>query len=102
MPVLLSDSAGANIAELIINKLKEYKIPMHNCLAMSADNAPIMVGIKNEVVAIVKKKKEKIPDLYVMVCLCHLINLAAEKGAASLPFSVDKYLIDMFYYLEKS
>ena len=54
MPVLLSDSAGANIAELIINKLKEYKIPMHNCLTMSADNAPIMVGIKNEVVAIVK------------------------------------------------
>ena len=37
-----------------------------------------------------------------MGCFCRLMNLAAEKSAASLPFVVDKSLIDIFYYLEKN
>ena len=37
-----------------------------------------------------------------MGCFCDLINLAAERGTATLPFVVDESLIDNFYYLEKS
>ena len=37
-----------------------------------------------------------------MGCACHLINLASEKGATTLPAKVDEILIDIYYYLEKS
>ena len=59
MSVLGSDSTGLNIAELIISKLQDYEIPMSNCLALSADNAPVMVGIKKGVAANLKKKINK-------------------------------------------
>ena len=35
-------------------------------------------------------------------CACHLIHLAAEKGAATLPYSVEDQLISIYYYLDKS
>ena len=34
--------------------------------------------------------------------ICHLINIAAEKGFANLPILIDECLVDIFYYLEKS
>lgn len=46
--------------------------------------------------------KEAQDNLIVVGCPCHLINLAAEKGAACLPAKFDEVLVDIFYYLEKS
>lgn len=37
-----------------------------------------------------------------MGCPCHLINLAAKKGTATLPLSIEEYLVDIFYYLHNS
>ncbi|GBN29535.1 hypothetical protein AVEN_253369-1 [Araneus ventricosus] len=38
------DSTGVNIAILILNELKSNNIPLENCLVLSADNAPVMIG----------------------------------------------------------
>jgi hypothetical protein len=46
--------------------------------------------------------KREIEKLFFKGCPCHLINLAAEKGAACLPVKVDEYLLDIFLCLEKS
>lgn len=40
--------------------------------------------------------------MIVFGCLCHLLNLAAQKSADALPFLFDDLLIDIYYYLEKS
>ena len=59
MPILESDSTGLNIAELIISKLQDYEIPMSSRLALNADNALVMVGIKNGVAANLEKKNSR-------------------------------------------
>ena len=44
----------------------------------------------------------KNPSIFMAGCVCHLIHIAAEKGAACLPFDVSQLLIDVYYYLDKS
>ncbi|KAH6933377.1 hypothetical protein HPB50_014486 [Hyalomma asiaticum] len=58
-----------------------------------------MVGKKNGVAAVLKEAQE---NFLVFGCQCHLISLAAEKGAPCLPVKFDKVLVDIFFYLEKS
>lgn len=99
LPKLSEASTGANIAQLIISELQKFNIPWENCLSLSCDNAPVMVGKKKGVAAFLKCKQ---PNLIVFGCLCHLLNLAAQKSADTLPILFDDLLIDIFYYLEKS
>lgn len=66
---------------------------------MACDNAPVMIGSKNGVAAVLKESHENIA---ILGCCCHLINLAAQKGSACLPVNVDEALVDAYYYLEKS
>ncbi|KAH6928113.1 hypothetical protein HPB50_012102 [Hyalomma asiaticum] len=53
---------------------------------------------KNGVEAVLKEAQE---ILIVVGCPCHLINLAAKKGAACLAAKLDEVLVDI-YYLENS
>ncbi|KAH6922073.1 hypothetical protein HPB50_008839 [Hyalomma asiaticum] len=64
---------------------------VENCITFSAD--------KNDGVASVLK--EALENLIVVGCPCHLISLAAEKGAACIPAKFDEVLMDI-YYLEKN
>ncbi|XP_046402959.1 uncharacterized protein LOC124168735 [Ischnura elegans] len=99
VPNFEGDATGVNIADLLLSTLREFHIPLKYCLAFGADNAPVMVGQKKGVAACLK---QEIGNLIIVGCPCHLINLAAEKGAACLPLNVDENIIDIFYYLERS
>ena len=46
--------------------------------------------------------EKKQPKLYLSECVCHLIHIAAQKGASCLEIDVGQLLIDIFYYLDKS
>lgn len=48
LPKLCGPSTGANIAQLILTELEKFNIPIENCLSLSCDNAPVMVGKKKE------------------------------------------------------
>lgn len=99
LPVLTVDSTGENIAELINEEFSSHNIPWENCLSLSCDNANVMLGKKRGVIA---HLKEKNPHLIAFGCLCHLLNLAAQKGAKTLPISFDEILIDIYYYFHRS
>jgi hypothetical protein len=58
-----------------------------------------MSGKNKGVFGLLRKKH---PDLYFAGCPCHLIHIAAEKGASCLPFSIDDALIDTYFHLDKS
>lgn len=92
-------STGKNIFGLLDQALTEHKIPWKNVICFSADNAAVMMGVHNGVAAYVKEKN---PEVYVNGCVCHLLHLAAEKGAQQLPTSPVDLLIPIFYYREKS
>ncbi|XP_069109729.1 uncharacterized protein [Argopecten irradians] len=81
------------------HELKERAIPWSNCLSFAADNASVMTGVHKGVLAFVKKENE---NIYFIGCPCHLIHLAAEKGANVLPLSIEDQLIQVYYYLDKS
>ena len=92
-------STGSNIFQLLDAALKAHKIPWKNCICFSCDNASVMTGIREGVAAYVKRQN---PDVFVLGCICHRLHLAAEKGAANLPFTPVDVLVKIFYYLEKS
>lgn len=99
LPVLEGNSTGVNIGNLLLHNLKDNGIPLSNCLALSADNAPVMVGEKNGVAGVLKNE---INSLIVIGCPCHLIDLCSEKAASCFPVKIEEFLVDIFFYLEKS
>ena len=81
-------STGVNIFTVVHNK---RGILWHNYVAFCSDNASVMMGVHNGVVAHIVKQ-----------CACHLIHLAAQKAAGELPVDIEDFLVDVYYYLEKS
>lgn len=90
---------GENIAQLLITEMQKHSIPWQNCVALGSDNASVMTGVHKGVGACLKKCQ---PNLIVLGCPNHLIDLAAKAGSSALPCSIDSILIDVFYYLEAS
>ena len=70
-----------------------------SCLSFGADNASVMLGHLNGVAAHITKEN---PDVMVQGCPCHLLHIAAKKGANSLRCATEMTLIDIFHYLENS
>ena len=95
----MNDQLGKNIFLLLDSVMKENSIPWQNTISFSADNAAIMIGKLSGVSSFVKKEN---PDVFILGCPCHLLHLAAEKGASQLPFMPVDLLVPIFYYLEKS
>ena len=90
---------GQEIFSLIRNEFETHSIPWQNCIAFGSDNANVMVGKECGVFGYMLKQHS---EMYLSGCVCHLIHIAAEKGAASLPFNISQLLVDVFYYLDKS
>ena len=100
IPICEGSSTGENIFNLIEAEFKAHKILWENCLALGAVNAPVMVGRDKGVYGHMSRKN---PSIFMARCVCHLIYIAAEKGAACLPLEVSQLLIDVYYYyLDKS
>ena len=93
-------STGVNIFTAIHNELVIKRgISWHNCVTFCSDNASVMMGVHNGVVAHIVKQ---CPSIAVIGCACHLIHLAAQKPAGELPVDIEDFLVDVYYYLEKS
>ena len=99
VPVCTGRATGENIYNLINDVITSRNIPYKFMLSIGSDNAPVMTGSKKGVYGfLVKQHKE----IYLSGCPCHFINLAAEKACAMLSCKVDDFLIDLYYYLDKS
>ena len=91
-------ATGINIFNLIDNAFKERSIPWKNCIAIGSDNAGVMTGKENGVIAHVRKLQ---PCIILAGCSLHLVHIGAMKGVEHL-LPVDTVLTDIFYYLKKS
>ena len=92
-------STGKGIFNLLDKVFVDNELSWQNVVCFSADNAAVMMGDKNGVRAFVNEKNN---NIFIMGCPCHLLHLAAEKGANQLPFSPVDLLIPIYYFLEKS
>ncbi|KAJ8037837.1 Ketimine reductase mu-crystallin [Holothuria leucospilota] len=97
--VTKESSTGENIFHLLDKAMEDNGVPWKNVICFSADNAAVMMGPQRGVASFVKRENE---NVFILGCPCHLIHLAAEKGASQLPFSPVSLLIPIFCYLAKS
>ena len=89
IPICEGSSIGGNIFNLIEAEFKAHKIPWESCLALGADNAPVMVGRDKGVCGHMPRKN---PSIFMAGCVCHLIHIAVEKGTTCLPLDVSQLL----------
>eukprot|EP00057_Strongylocentrotus_purpuratus_P026387 XP_011680861.1 PREDICTED: uncharacterized protein LOC105446133 [Strongylocentrotus purpuratus] len=99
LPACKQDSTGVNIYKLLHSELNDRKIPWGNCVSFCADNASVMLGKHKGVAAYIHKEN---PECYIMGCPCHMIHNTAKKAAQALPVALDDFLVDIYYYLDKS
>ena len=99
VPNLEGKSTGENIANWVSTEILSHGLDIKNCVSLGVDNANVMIGKHKGVAAFLLKKNSK---MIIRGCPCHLIHLAAEKAAKTLPYQFDEILVDLFYYLEKS
>ena len=99
VPTPDGNSSGQNIFRALDSELKNHGLSWENCLSFGADNASVMLGHLNGVAAHITKEN---PDVMVHCCPCHLLHIAAKRGANSLRCATEMTLIDIFHYLENS
>lgn len=88
------EATGQKIGHLILDEMKSRNLSIENLLAMSSDNANVMIGKKNGVTTVLRGAQ---PSLIRVGCPCYRINLAAHKAASCLPVKVDELLVDIFF-----
>ena len=99
VPQCEGPATGRNIFNLIADEFEKHKIPWDNCISLGCDNANVMTGGNEGLFGYMKRKQ---PNLHLSGCVCHLIHIGAQKGAACFPLKADEILIDFYFYLDKS
>lgn len=87
------------IFELIKKKLADWEIPMTNVIGFGADNAAVMIGIRNGVYA---KFKSELPHIFGMGCICHSIDLCSSAASATLPSTIEQFVHDVYNHFAHS
>lgn len=95
-----TDNTGEGIFNVINKEFIKKDIPWQNCVAFASDNAKTMSGHIKGVLSHIKNVQ---PHVIFQGCVCHLIHLAAKKGCAALQeFNVEEFLLNIYYFLQKS
>lgn len=81
----LLKKSGEAIAELILNKLKEYKIPLQECKGQGYDNGSNMKGAYKGAQAVILSANS---EAVYSACACHSLNLCGEKAAECCPDAI--------------
>ena len=76
IPICEGSSTAENIFNLLEAEFKAHKIAWENCLALHADNTPVIVGRDKGAYGHISRKN---PSIFMAGCVCHLIHIAAEK-----------------------
>ena len=101
-----SESTAAAIYGRIDDKLKELlelPNPWSFCTSMGVDNTSVNIGIRNSLKTRVLQCN---PSIYFSGCPCHILHNAGQKAAEAFAcdsrFDVEEFLIDLYYWFDKS
>lgn len=87
IPVI--DCTAQSLFDKLTDFLQIKSIPLENMLAFTADNCSVMMGQFNGVQA---KLKEKIPNLFVLGCVSHNLNIISERAFKVFPEKIGSLL----------
>ena len=79
---LATSATGKDIFDLVNDFFSQHGLKWKNCVAVSTDGAPAMMGHKKGFCAYVKEQN---PSVMLVHCLLHRENLAAKELSPELP-----------------
>ncbi|XP_067214564.1 zinc finger protein 862-like isoform X3 [Linepithema humile] len=79
--------------------LETNGIPFENMIGFAADNCAVMMGDSNGVQA---RFKKKIPNLFVLGCVCHSMHLCSSAVCLKLPSAMEDLARDIYSYFKNS
>ena len=68
--------------QTLVDAIERDKISVKNAIGFAADTCNVMFGERNSVVS---RLKEKIPNIFVMRCICHIAHLCASRACEKFP-----------------
>ena len=100
---LVSDSSAVGIFTQIKDAFQKYNIPWENIIGLSLDNASVNMGKHKGLYRHFEKHSS---GIYTAGCACHIIHNTASYSSKAFTvesrFSVDDFLVDLFYYFDQS
>ncbi|CAG9782434.1 unnamed protein product [Diatraea saccharalis] len=99
MPMLHECDANGIIAA-IKTTLTKFSIPLQNLVGIGTDNASVMTGVNNGVHA---KLKEELPNLVLVRCVCHSLQLAVSAATKQfLPRNLEFLIKETYDWFSRS
>lgn len=89
----LSDVDANGVVEAVIRFLQECALDIANMVGIATDGASVMVGRHHSVYTLLKQRQ---PNLQLIRCVCHSLDITAHKAMKQLPSNID-YLIRETY-----
>ncbi|EEC04835.1 hypothetical protein IscW_ISCW024214, partial [Ixodes scapularis] len=91
---VLESCTAHGIVEAIKYVFKEFKLSLCNMVGIGTDNASVMTGVNN---GVCQKLKAEVPNLILVRCVCHSLQLAISAAVADcLPRNLE-YLVSETY-----
>ena len=95
---VLQADAGT-LYQTLVNAIESDKISVKNVIGFAADTCNVMFGEHNSVVS---RLKEKMPNIFVMRCICHSAHLCASHACEKLPRTAGELMRDVYNYFSHS
>lgn len=99
-PIERADARG--IVTSLINCLESHNLPIQNMIGIGTDNASVMTGRNNSVIEILKREYN-LPNLILIRCICHSLQLAVSHASESnLPRNIEFLIRETYNWFSNS
>ena len=88
-------SDAETLFQTILNVFENNNIPLEHIIGYASDTINVMFGEFNSVVS---RLKEKLPNIFVMRCICHTAHLCASHACERLPRTAEDLVRDIYNY----
>lgn len=95
----VEDASADGLFNVLCTFMDTHGIPFKNMLGYAADNASVMMGNMGGLKA---KLQTKVPNLFVLGCICHSLHLCSSAACQKLPRSVEDLCKDIHSYINHS
>ena len=88
-----------SVFQALVGLFERDGISLNNIIGFAADTTNVMFGEHNSMAS---HLKEKIPDIFLMRCICHSAHLCASHACEKLPRTAEELLWDVYNYFSHS
>ena len=93
--IWLSQCDAESLFQALLGLFERDGIPISNIIGFAADTTNVMFGEHNSVAS---RFKERIPEIFLMHCICHSAHLCASHACEKLPRTAEELLRDIYNY----